>query len=109
LWKVSDRSSRPVELTARRVYVTTALNPKALVVGLVLLPVPRDPGFLLKFSLFFIVSAVVASLWNAVGVMTRLGMRGAQRLQIVQRMASVWLTIVSFTLIAGVLGVNFSA
>jgi hypothetical protein len=47
--------------------------------------------------------AGVAFIWGAAGMATQLGNSGHDRLQITQRVAAVWLAIVSVTLIAGVL------
>ncbi|MGV2113782.1 LysE family translocator [Agrobacterium salinitolerans] len=87
-------------LTARRVYVTTALNPKALVIGLVLLPQMTAPDFLPKLAIVAIVACTVAVIWGAVGTLAQVGAKKQKRLLLFQRAASFWLAIVSCTLIA---------
>ncbi len=89
------------EVTAARVYVTTMLNPKALVFGLVLLPTPAEPEFAGRLALFCLSVACVALLWGAAGALSRSHANGGFRLKVVQRIASVWLGIVSVTLLLG--------
>lgn len=103
LWEVPGRTDGHGAVTARRVYVTTVMNPKALVFGLILLPAPADPGFRLKLGLFLIAVIVAALAWNVAGSLTRIGNGAAGRLAMIQRTASVWLALVSVTLIAGAL------
>jgi threonine/homoserine/homoserine lactone efflux protein len=89
------------EVTARRVYVTTLLNPKALVFGLVLLPSPAEPAFTGQLVLFCLSVAVVALLWGSAGALSQAGANGGERLRTARRLASVWLGIVSVTLLVG--------
>ncbi|MDT8855786.1 hypothetical protein RNZ50_12320 [Paracoccaceae bacterium Fryx2] len=91
------------EVTARRVYLTTVLNPKALVFGLVLLPAPDAQQFGVKLGLFGLMVIVVAVIWGMSGVLTRIGGGGSRRLVLIKRVASVWLAMVSVTLLAGVI------
>jgi threonine/homoserine/homoserine lactone efflux protein len=89
------------EVTARRVYLTTVLNPKALIFGLVLLPAPTDPHYEPKLELFAVMVVAVALAWGTAGTLTQIGSGGSRRLQTFQRIAAVWLAVVSVTLIAG--------
>jgi threonine/homoserine/homoserine lactone efflux protein len=100
LWGLPGEEARG-EVTARRVYVTTMLNPKALVFGLVLLPSPAEPEFAGRLALFCLSVACVALLWGAAGALSQTGTNGGIRLRAVQRIASVWLGIVSVTLLIG--------
>jgi threonine/homoserine/homoserine lactone efflux protein len=93
--------SRPV--TARQVFVTTMLNPKALVFGLVLLPAPGQPDFAPRLALFCLMVCCVALLWGAAGALTQLGAGAERRLMLVQRIASLWLGVVALSLIANAL------
>ncbi|MBB4007892.1 LysE family translocator [Allorhizobium taibaishanense] len=52
LWQAPGPGVQASSVTARRIYLTTMLNPKALVFGLVLLPAPQDQGFLFALLLF---------------------------------------------------------
>ncbi len=93
--------SRPV--TARQVFVTTMLNPKALVFGLVLLPAPGEADFAPRLALFCLMVCCVALLWGAAGALTQLGAGAERRLMLVQRIASLWLGVVALSLIANAL------
>jgi threonine/homoserine/homoserine lactone efflux protein len=86
-------------VTARQVYVTTLLNPKALVFGLVLLPPPQAAGFAARLALFFLLVAAAALAWGATGALLR--NRGTRRLARLQRLASIWLATIAITLLAG--------
>ena len=79
------------------------LNPKALIFGLVLLPAPADEAFLPKLLLFCLMVMGVSLVWGSAGTIAQGGQDGASRLQVIRRVASVWLAVVSITLIAGVL------
>lgn len=99
LWGSRGGDARGPEVTARKIYVTTALNPKALLFALVLLPVPADPAFVPRLALFCLMVLMVALVWAGAGHLAR--GRGAGRPQLVQRVASLWLAAVSLTLAAG--------
>lgn len=71
LWRDSDRMRRLAAVTARRVAVTTLLNPKALVFGLLLLPAPEPGRLLANLALFAVLVAGVASAWAALGAALR--------------------------------------
>lgn len=94
-------ASRPV--TARQVFVTTMLNPKALVFGLVLLPAPGEADFAPRLALCCLMVCCVALLWGAAGALTQLGAGAERRLMLVQRIASLWLGVVALSLIANAL------
>ena len=103
LWGRSGGIETKSKVTARKIYVTTMLNPKALVFGLILLPAPADSQFGPKLGLFCLMVAAVALVWGMAGSLTRTEQSGGRRMLIVQRMASVWLASVAATLIAGVI------
>lgn len=103
LWRMHENDRTPDEVTARRVYLTTMLNPKALIFGLALLPPPGDPEFAPKLGIFGVMVMTAALIWGGAGSLTRTGSSGGRRLYVVQRIASGWLAIVSIALIAGVM------
>jgi len=103
LWARHGATGASSEVTARRVYLTTMLNPKALIFGLVLLPTPADPQFAPRVGLFCLMVMAVALVWGAAGKLTQKGGGDSRRLLVIQRIASVWLAIVSVTLITGVI------
>lgn len=104
LWSRSDDGDNPAEVTTRRIALTTMLNPKALIFGLVLLPAPDEAMFLPRLGMFILLVIAVALVWGTAGTLTRMGDGGARRLQLVQRAASLWLGFVAVTLVAGVIG-----
>jgi threonine/homoserine/homoserine lactone efflux protein len=100
LWDLRGAGEQGL-VTVRRIYVTTLLNPKALVFGLVLLPSPSEPQFAERFALFCLSVICIALLWGAAGALSQRGAGGGFRLRMVQRIASVWLGLVSVTLVLG--------
>lgn len=101
LWGAGNGDGESGAVTARRIYVTTALNPKALVFGLVLLPAVSDPAFAARLGTFCGMVVAVAILWGMAGKLVQAG-GGSDRLHLIQRAASVWLAVVAVTLVAGV-------
>lgn len=94
LWVTGSKDVMDRSVTARRIFVTTTLNPKALVFGLVLLPPPIAPDFLPKLTIFVALASIVAVIWGLIGRLTQVGVRSHWRLMILQRTASGWLAIV---------------
>lgn len=105
LWKTPDDRRNDAEIDRRRIFMTTLLNPKALIFGLVLLPVPSANDFVRKLALFCLLVAAVAIVWGAMGQLTQTGTGSERRLILVQRAASVWLAFISISLITSVFGV----
>lgn len=107
LWGMQGAEGAAAGISMRRVFVTTMLNPKALIFGLVLLPSPTHAEFLPRLALFCLMVCGVAMAWGTAGALSQAGAQtgqgGAQRLQLIQRCASLWLAVVSITLIAGVI------
>ncbi|MDK1493727.1 hypothetical protein QN219_27435 [Sinorhizobium sp. 7-81] len=102
LWTIGANVGRYDEITIRRVYFTTLLNPKALVFALVLLPPPTDERFLPKLGIFVLLAVSMAIAWGGLGAL--LGSQKTQtRLLLIQRVSSVWLAIVATTLILGII------
>ena len=94
---------RPADATAgaigaRELFVTTALNPKALIFGLVLLPSPDQLAG--HITLFAGLVVAVALLWAALGTVLRGTASGQPRaLFVLKRLASVFLAAMSVLLI----------
>lgn len=103
LWRLPRADENRGTIGAASVFTTTLLNPKALIFGLVLLPAPADEAFLPKLLLFCLMVMGVSLVWGSAGTIAQGGQDGASRLQVIRRVASVWLAVVSITLIAGVL------
>lgn len=103
LWRAGALEGAGMPVSAHRVYVTTVLNPKAIVFALVLLPHAGSPDFLPRLGLFCALVCAVALLWGASGAMARLGDAGERRLFLLQRLAASWLVVVAVTLLGGML------
>ncbi len=91
-------------VTHRRVFVTTLLNPKALIFGLVLLP--SDTGGWLNIGNFTLQVVVIASLWAMFGSVLSQATPGGQTglPDWLRRIAALWLAFVSMGLVVRVLG-----
>ncbi len=97
LWRLpSVAATRSVG--ARALFVTTALNPKALIFGLVLLPSPDRVGTSLALFVGLVIG--VALVWAGLGAALRGGTAGQPRaLFMLRRLASVFLAAMSVLLV----------
>lgn len=100
LWRAPGTGPESAKITARRIWLTTLLNPKGLVFGLVLLPPLHDASFAPRLAVFCLLVSAAALTWGAAGALIRQG--GSRRLGRLQRLASIWLAAVAVTLLAGV-------
>lgn len=84
-------------VTPPRVFLTTLLNPKALIIGLVLLPGPSLP---LRTAVFSVLVCGAALAWITLGaVLARRGSSPVSGLTpLVRRSAAVWLGLLSAAL-----------
>ncbi|MGB8814760.1 MAG: hypothetical protein WCC57_16395 [Paracoccaceae bacterium] len=102
LWHLPSVQSHRSSVTARSLITTTLLNPKALIIGLVLLPAPAAiPARLLVFAALLLIAS---GIWAAIGagVSQASPTRPAASLPpILRRVAAVWLAILSLGLAAG--------
>lgn len=73
LWREPAVVRGSVAVTARRVAITTFLNPKALVFGLLLLPAADTARLLANIGLFMALVVGAASAWAATGAAFRSG------------------------------------
>ena len=69
LWRATDAGEEQAEITGLRVYITTVLNPKALIIALVLLPAWHDPAFLPRLGLLCLIVGAAALIWGAAGAL----------------------------------------
>lgn len=98
LWRGPEADGGGRSVGARALFVTTALNPKALIFGLVLLPSPDR--LMVNLALFVVLVALVALLWAGIGAALRNGTGQSRATFFLRRLASVWLAAISVVLIA---------
>ena len=93
LWRMPVAAEQMAAVTARSVAVTTFLNPKALVMGLVLMPGRQDPATAL--AVFALVLPPVSLLWITLGagLLSRAG-------RWLNRGSALWLAALSLLLAA---------
>jgi threonine/homoserine/homoserine lactone efflux protein len=97
LWRLPDVATAQT-VGAKALFVTTSLNPKALIFGLVLLPSPDR--LVVNLVLFAALIAVVALLWAGLGALLRGTASGRPRaLFVMRRLASVFLAIIAVLLV----------
>lgn len=97
LWRLPEVTPDSPAVSVRRVFVTTLVNPKALVVGLALLPSSHPLGP--RVALFVLLIALVALLWAAIGAWLASGTR-ADRQPVLRRLAAGWLGLLAVGLAA---------
>lgn len=103
LWRVPESGSAGRSVGARALFVTTALNPKALIFGLVLLPSPDRVAA--NLALFAGLVALVALFWAGIGATLRARASHQPRgVFLLRRLASVWLAAISVALIVNGVG-----
>jgi len=101
LWRVPEAADGGRSVGGRALFVTTALNPKALIFGLVLLPHPDHAAANIANFAFQVVA--VALLWQAGGAF--LGRSTGPRMPVLRRAASLWLGGLSVMLVLRGVGV----
>lgn len=102
MWRL-DTSASGGAVTARGLFVTTLLNPKALVIGLVLLPSPASPQFMAQLALFAGLLPLVATMWVAAGALITSRRAEPSLPRSVRLCAACWLAVVSLGLAIGAL------
>lgn len=102
LWRPAEATVGLVTVSARRVAVTTALNPKGVIMGVVLLPAAGATGVSLGVLIFCI--TVVALIWGGAGSLLPIAGRAAPSIGVMRRAASVWLMGLSAMLLFGGIG-----
>lgn len=95
LWTAPAKGTGQVLVTPARLFLTTLLNPKALIFGLVLLPSAAPAA---GFALFSVLVVAVALFWACIGC--RLPDFAANGLSLMRRAAACWLAVLSLGLLA---------
>jgi len=90
LWRGPRAQDGRRVVTARQVAITTLLNPKALIVGLVLLPAANSTHLLSNLLIFWAEAVAVSCLWTALGSALRRDSQAGLPTPW-RRAASVWL------------------
>lgn len=99
LWQAPEATGAGTSVGGRALFITTALNPKALIFGLVLLPSPDRLAA--NLAIFAALIVAVALFWAGLGAALRAGGSGQPRaIPVLRRLASVWLAAISVVLIA---------
>lgn len=101
LWRRRAASAETAaSVTTRRVFVTTLLNPKALVFGLVLLP-QLQANSLQGLALLALSILAVGTFWTALGAVIG---RHPLAIALLHRAAALWLALLALVLLARSLG-----
>ena len=97
LWRLPDQPSQTA-VTQASLFVTTLLNPKGLMIGLILLP---GPSLAANTGLFVLLIAAVACLWAGLGacLARRDTCPAGQTPPVLRRVAGLWLAALSLGLI----------
>lgn len=99
MWRSAPQADTGAVVTARRLAVTTCLNPKGLIMGLVLLPAAGATGA--AFGLLMLCIVAVAAFWAFLGVCLPAGKDGATVPPLLRRVAAFWLGGLSVFIVAG--------
>jgi len=94
LWRAATPTGGTADITARRLFVTTLLNPKGLIIGLVLLPAATHPAFAPHLLILALSVMAAALLWAGLGA-------GIGRVRWLPRIAAGWLALLSGGLVLG--------
>jgi threonine/homoserine/homoserine lactone efflux protein len=98
MWRCPiPQQDAPATVTPLRVFLTTLLNPKALIIGLVLLPGPSLP---LRIAVFAALVCSAALAWISLGAaLSRRGSSPVSGLSpVLRRSAALWLGLLSAAL-----------
>nr|WP_087574763.1 hypothetical protein [Sphingomonas sp. CDS-1] len=94
LWRAAMPTGGTADITARQLFVTTLLNPKGLIIGLVLLPAATRPAFASDLLILALSVIAAALLWAGLGA-------GIGRVRWLPRIAAAWLALLSGGLALG--------
>lgn len=99
MWGHAPQPGPQGTVTARRLAVTTLLNPKGLIMGLVLLPeAGATPA---AFGVLVLCIVAVAAIWAGIGCGLPGSGKGAALPPLWRRAASVWLAGLAIFIVAG--------
>ncbi len=98
LWASGKQAKETVEVSLRQVFVTTVLNPKALIIALVIMPHGGLSALLPWLGLFAMLVLLAANGWIAFGSLLRRTERFEVRPIIVRRVAAACLFLFAMIL-----------
>lgn len=99
MWRFGTDANATGTVSPRRLAVTTLLNPKALVMGLVL--IPGAGGSVEAFGVLALSIVIVALVWAAAGCCLPRPTVGTGVPPILPRLAALWLAGLSVLIVAG--------
>ena len=102
MWRTEPLARQGAKITAKRLALTTLLNPKGLIMGLVLLPAAG--ANVAAFAVLVLAIIVVAALWAGLGARMPGAGAGAAIPALWRRVAAVWLAGLSVMIVAGGIG-----
>ncbi len=109
LWFAGKQIDTLTRVTARMVFVTTLLNPKALIFGLVLVPAGAVDATLLRLALFAGLVLAIGGLWVVAGHTLQRSALAGRGQAVIRRVAAVALLLFSATLAGSALASGFSS
>lgn len=98
LWTANRKAGATAEISVRQVFVTTVLNPKALIIALVIMPHSGFAGLLPWLGLFTLLVLIAANGWIAFGSLMRRTARFEIKPILVQRVAATCLFLFAIVL-----------
>ena len=91
LWRIPGRATAAA-VSARTLFITTLVNPKGLIIGLVLLP--GQASLIQGLVLFTLLLTVASAFWMALGAQ----LAGEAHMPLLRRLSATWLGVVALWL-----------
>lgn len=92
LWRIPRQSSQLMAVSGRNLFITTLVNPKGLIIGLVLLP--AQASLAPSLALFALVLAAASAIWIGLGAQ----LARQARMPLLRRVSATWLGLVAMWL-----------
>lgn len=101
LWRTSSgvAGETAMQVTGLKIFTTTLLNPKAVIIGLVLLP--AESGMVLRALVFVGLVTAAAAIWAMIGS-TVLRATQTSHMPLIRRVGAGWLSVLSISLVGAV-------
>lgn len=98
LWRQPVANAEATSIGFSDIYLTTLMNPKGMILGLVLLPPFGEEGYGLYLAGLILIISLVAGIWGSLGALLQSPEHGARRVRLLKRVASCWLAVISITI-----------